>query len=101
MQLESDSLRRIQLRAVGALHAIISGERLDPALFQTEPLDVTFDSLRVSASRPFLQCLTSDVIRLAVKSGDPVEIPGDATSYYIAEPPRDEAGISIIELRKD
>ena len=98
--LESNHLRRTQLRAVGGQCDVVFDDGPPVlGLYTEDPQAVGFDDVQVMTRAPTLFMLTCDAERLKVAAGQRVTVPGQARQFRVARPPDDDAGITIVALR--
>lgn len=98
--LESDSLRRIQLRAVGGQSDIRFGDN-EPVLglFVADPQSFQFEDIPIRTQDPVIFMLTSDARRSAIVGEMPVEVPGQDAEFQVARSD-DESGMTVVQLRE-
>lgn len=97
MQFETDADRLAMFAALGGSTGQVAGHDVR-MLYDTQPVDIEFDSAQVRSHRAVIYCLSSDAKRFGFKADDEVQIAeGD---FLVAEPPIDESGVTTLVLRK-
>jgi len=98
--LETDADRLNMLRALGGSDDVrVRGIQIT-GLLDKSPLQSSFEQIEVSTDTVVLHCLMTDVRANGFAQGDSVEYPGDPDTYFVADI-QDEAGVAILELRKE